>query len=107
ALAAAGGRIGSATGEGEFQTTEDYNNREEQTYRDDANVKISTLLGGAARDATAEIEARRTAIQQGIDKYFEYLDNQGKQKRDQVTAFIKNMLSLGVDPTSLSDSDFQ
>ncbi len=35
------------------------------------------------------------------------MDNQGKQKRDQVTAFIKNMLSLGVDPTQLSDSDFQ
>ncbi len=107
ALAAAGGRIGSATGESEFQTTENYNNQEEQTYRDDANVKVSQLLGGASRDATAEIEARRTSIQQGIDKYFEFLDNQGKQKRDQVTAFIKNMLSLGVDPTSLSDSDFQ
>jgi LysM repeat protein len=107
ALAAAGGRIGSATGEGEFQTTENYNNQEEQTYRDDANVKISQLLGAATRDATAEIEARRTAIQQGADKYFAFLDNQGKQKRDQVTAFIKNMLALGVDPTSLSDTDFQ
>ena len=107
ALAAAGGRIGSATGESEFQTTENYNNQEAQTYQDDANVKISQLLGGATRDATAEIEARRTAIQQGADKYFEFLDNQGKQKRDQVSAFIKNMLALGVDPTSLSDSDFQ
>ena len=107
ALAAAGGRIGSATGEGEFQTTENYNNQEAQTYQSDANVKISALLGGATRDATAEIEAKRTAIQQGVDKYFEFLDNQGKQKRDQVTAFIKNMLALGVDPTQLSDSDFQ
>jgi len=106
ALAAAGGRIGSATGESEFQTTENYNNQEEQTYRSDANNKISLLLGGAARDATAEIEARRTSIKQGADKYFEFLDNQGKQKRDQVTAFIKNMLALGVDPSSLSDSDF-
>lgn len=106
ALAAAGGRIGSATGEAEFQKTEDYNNQEEQTYRSEANNRISLLLGGAARDATAEIEARRVAIQQGADKYFEFLDNQGKQKRDQVTAFIKNMLALGVDPTSLSDSDF-
>src|SRR3954463_76415 len=44
ALAAAGGRIGSATGESEFQTTENYNNQEEQTYRDDGNVKISQLL---------------------------------------------------------------
>ena len=107
ALAAAGGRIGSATGESEFQKTEDYNNQEAQTYQSDANVKISALLGGATRDATAEIEAKRTAIQQGVDKYFEFLDNQGKQKRDQVTAFIKNMLALGVDPTQLSDSDFQ
>jgi hypothetical protein len=107
ALAAAGGRIGSATGESEFQTTENYNNQEEQTYRDDGNVKISQLLGAATRDATAEIEARRTAIKEGADKYFEFLDNQGKQKRDQVTAFIKNMLALGVDPSSLSDSDFQ
>ena len=107
ALAAAGGRIGSATGESEFQTTENYNNQEAQTYQSDANVKISALLGGATRDATAEIEAKRTAIQQGVDKYFEFLDNQGKQKRDQVTAFIKNMLALGVDPTQLSDSDFQ
>ncbi len=107
ALAAAGGRIGSATGESEFQKTEDYNNQEAQTYQSDANVKISALLGGATRDATAEIEAKRTAIQQGVDKYFEFLDNQGKQKRDQVTAFIKNMLALGVDPTQLSDSNFQ
>ncbi len=107
ALAAAGGRIGSATGESEFQTTENYNNQEEQTYRDDANNKIASLMSAASKDATDEIAAKRTALQQGIDKYFEFLDNQGKQKRDQVTAFIKNMLSLGVDPTQLNDSDFQ
>lgn len=107
ALAAAGGRIGSATGESEFQTTENYNNQEEQTYRDEGNVKISQLLGAAMRDADTEIKNRRDAIQQGIDKYFDFLDNQGKRKRDQVTAFVKNMLALGVDPSSLSDSDFE
>lgn len=107
ALAAAGGRIGSATGESEFQKTEDYNNQEEQTYRSEANLKISQLFGQATRDADTEIKAKRESIQQGIDKYFEFLDNQGKRKRDQVSAFVKNMLALGVDPTSLSDSDFQ
>lgn len=107
ALAAAGGRIGSATGEAEFRTTEDYNNQEEQTYRNEGNVKISQLLGAATRDADAEIKAKRDSIQQGIDKYFEFLENQGKQKRDQVSAFVKNMLALGVDPSQLSDADFQ
>lgn len=107
ALAAAGGRIGSATGESEFQTTENYNNQEEQTYRDEANNKIAALLSTASRDATAEIAAKRAAIQEGADKYFEFLDNQGKQKRDQVSVFVKNMLALGVDPSQLSDSDFQ
>lgn len=107
ALAAAGGRIGSATGESEFQKTEDYNNQEAQTYQNEANVKISQLFGQATRDADTEIKAKRDSIQQGIDKYFEFLDNQGKRKRDQVSAFVKNMLVLGVDPTSLSDSDFQ
>ncbi len=107
ALAAAGGRIGSATGEAEFQKTEDYNNQEEQTYRSEANLRISQLFGQATRDADTEIKNKREAIQQGIDKYFEFLDNQGKQKRDQVSAFVKNMLALGVDPTSLSDSDFE
>ncbi len=107
ALAAAGGRIGSATGESEFQTTENYNNQEEQTYRSEANLKISALYGQANRDADAEIKTRREAIQQGIDKYFEFLDNQGLRKREQVSAFVKNMLALGVDPTSLSDSDFE
>lgn len=107
ALAAAGGRIGSATGESEFQKTEDYNNQEEQTYRSEANLKISQLFGQATRDADAEIKARRESIQQGIDKYFEFLDNQGKRKRDQVSAFVKNMLALGVDPSSLSDADFE
>jgi murein DD-endopeptidase MepM/ murein hydrolase activator NlpD len=107
ALAAAGGRIGSPTGEAEFRTTEDYNNQEEQTYRSEANLRISQLFGQATRDADTEIKAKREAIQQGIDKYFDFLDNQGKRKRDQVTAFVKNMLALGVDPTSLSDSDFQ
>ncbi len=107
ALAAAGGRIGSPTGEAEFRTTEDYNNQEEQTYRNEANVKISQLLGAATRDADAEIKAKRESIQQGIDKYFEFLDNQGKRKRDQITAFVRNMLALGVDPSSLSDADFE
>jgi murein DD-endopeptidase MepM/ murein hydrolase activator NlpD len=107
ALAAAGGRIGSATGEAEFQKTEDYNNQEEQTYRSEANLRISQLFGQATRDADTEIKNKREAIQQGIDKYFEFLDNQGKRKRDQVSAFIKNMLALGVDPTSLSDADFE
>ena len=107
ALAAAGGRIGSATGESEFQTTENYNNQEEQTYRSEANLKISALYGQANRDADAEIKTRREAIQQGIDKYFEFLDNQGTRKREQVSAFVKNMLALGVDPTSLSDDDFE
>ena len=107
ALAAAGGRIGSATGEAEFQKTEDYNNQEEQTYRSEANLRISQLFGQATRDADTEIKNKREAIQQGIDKYFEFLDNQGKRKRDQVSAFVKNMLALGVDPTSLSDADFE
>lgn len=107
ALAAAGGRIGSATGEAEFQKTEDYNNQEEQTYRGEANLKISALYSQANRDADAEIKSRREAIQQGVDKYFEFLDNQGTRKREQVSAFVKNMLALGVDPTSLSDSDFE
>lgn len=107
ALAAAGGRIGSATGESEFQTTEDYNNREEQTYRDEGNTKISALYGMATRDADAEIQNKKQAIQQGIDKYFEFLDNQGKRKREQVSAFVKQMLSLGIDPSSLEDKDFE
>ena len=107
ALAAAGGRIGSATGESEFQTTENYNNQEVQTYRNEANLKISQLFGQATRDADAEIKTKREAIQQGIDKYFEFLDNQGQRKREQVSAFVKNMLALGVDPTQLSDADFQ
>lgn len=107
ALAAAGGRIGSATGESEFQTTENYNNQEEQTYRSEANLKISALYGQANRDADAEIKLRKESIQQGIDKYFEFLENQGQRKREQVSAFVKNMLALGVDPTSLSDSDFE
>ena len=67
ALAAAGGRIGSATGEAEFRTTEDYNNQEEQTYRSEANVKISQLLGASMRDAQTEIEAKRAAIKEGAD----------------------------------------
>lgn len=107
ALAAAGGRIGSPTGEAEFQRTEDYNNQEEQTYRSEANQKISALYGQANRDADAEIQARKQAIQQGIDKYFEFLDNQGKRKREQVSAFVKHMLAVGVDPTSLTDQDFE
>jgi len=107
ALAAAGGRIGSATGESEFQTTENYNNQEVQTYQNEANVKISSLLGGATRDATAEIEAKRAAIQQGADKYFEFLETQGQRKKDQITSFLKNMLALGVDPKEISDADFE
>ncbi len=107
ALAAAGGRIGSATGEAEFRTTEDYNNQEEQTYRSEANVKISQLLGASMRDAQAEIEAKRVAIKEGADKYFEFLETQGQRKKDQITSFLKNMLALGVDPKEISDADFE
>jgi murein DD-endopeptidase MepM/ murein hydrolase activator NlpD len=107
ALAAAGGRIGSATGEAEFRTTEDYNNQEENTYRNEGNVKISSLLGAATRDAQAEIEAKRAAIKEGADKYFEFLETQGQRKKDQVTSFLRNMLALGVDPNEIDDKDFE
>lgn len=107
ALAAAGGRIGSATGEAEFRTTEDFNNQEEQTYRSEANVKISQLLGASMRDAQTEIEAKRTAIKEGAEKYFQFLETQGQRKKDQITSFLKNMLALGVDPKEISDADFE
>lgn len=107
ALAAAGGRIGSATGEAEIRTTEDFNRQEEQTYHSEANAKIAALLDVATRDATAEIAAKRAAIQEGADKYFEFLETQGQRKRDQITAFLRNMLALGVDPNEISDKDFE
>jgi len=107
ALAAAGGRIGSPTGESEVQNVENMNNQEAQTYQNDANQKISALFGYANQDAQNEITAKRASIQQGIDKYLQFLDTQGQQKKAQITAFVKNMISLGVDPTQLSDADFQ
>ncbi len=107
ALAAAGGRIGSPTGESEVQNVENMNNQEAQTYQNDANQKISALFGYANQDAQNEITAKRASIQQGIDKYLQFLDTQGQQKKNQITAFVKNMISLGVDPKQLSDSDFQ
>ncbi|KND49810.1 MAG: hypothetical protein AB203_01835 [Parcubacteria bacterium C7867-008] len=107
ALAAAGGRIGSATGESEFRATEDFNNQEEQTYRSEANVKIGALLGAASKDAQAEIEAKRVAIKEGADKYFEFLETQGGRKKEQITSFLRNMLALGVDPTEIDDKDFE
>lgn len=107
ALAAAGGRIGSATSEGEFQNVENMNNAEAQTYQDEANNKINSLLSTAAKDATDEINAKRTAISQGADKYLEYLSGVSARKQAQATALVKNMLTLGVDPTNLSDSDVQ
>ncbi len=107
ALAAAGGRIGSATGESEIRATEDFNNQEEQTYRSEANVKIGALLGAASRDAQTEIEAKRAAIKEGADKYFEFLETQGARKKDQITSFLRNMLALGVDPSEIEDKDFE
>lgn len=107
ALAAAGGRIGSATGESEIRATEDFNNQEEQTYRSEGNVKVGALLGAASRDAQAEIEAKRAAIKEGTDKYFEFLETQGARKKDQITSFLRNMLALGVDPTEIEDKDFE
>lgn len=107
ALAAAGGRVGSATGEAEIRNVEDMNNSEEHTYQLEANNKINALLNDAAKDATAEIAAKRLAIQQGADKYLEYLSSVSERKQSQVTAFIKRMLSLGVDPSTLSDQEFE
>lgn len=107
ALEAAGGRTGSATGESEIQTVEKANDQEAQTYQDSGNLKVNALFGQADTDAQAEIDAKRASIQQGIDKYFQYLDTQSTQKKDQITAFVKKMISLGVDPSTLSDSDFQ
>lgn len=107
ALAAAGGRVGSATGEAEFRNVEDWNNQEERTYQDEANNKINSLVNAASKDATAEIAAKRAAIQQGADKYLEHLSTVFERKQTQVSSFIKNMLALGVDPTTLSDSDME
>lgn len=107
ALAAAGGRIGSATGESEFQNIENTNNAEEQTYKDELSAKIASLYAQSDKDSTAESTAKRAAIQQGAEKYLEFLSGVSSRKQTQVTALVKNMLALGVDPSSLSDADFQ
>lgn len=107
ALAAAGGRVGSATGEAEYQNVENMNNAEEQTYRDEAQNKVNALLGSADKDATDEINARRASIQQGAEKYIEFLNTQSQRKSTQVAALVKKMLSLGVDPSQISDTDIE
>jgi murein DD-endopeptidase MepM/ murein hydrolase activator NlpD len=107
ALAAAGGRVGSATGEAEIRNVEDMNRQEENTYLDEANAKIASLMNQADKDATSEIQARRASIQQGAEKYLDFLSNVSQRKQSQASAFIKNMLALGIDPSSLSDTDFE
>ena len=107
ALAAAGGRAGSATGEAQIQDVENTDDQEANTYQDEANAKIQALLGQSDQDAQTEIQNQRAAIQQGAQSYFQYLDSLSSQKQAQMTAFVKNMLAMGVDPTQLSSSDMQ
>jgi len=107
ALEAAGGRVGSATGEAQIQDVENTDDQEANTYQDEANAKISALLGQADTDAQTEIQNQRAAIQQGAQSYFQYLDSLSSSKQNQMTAFVKNMVAMGVDPTQLSDADLQ
>lgn len=104
---ARGGRIGSDFGATEIDTVEGFNRQDEDLYRREANSKISALFDLAARDATAEITAKRAAIEKSVDKYFEFLGTQNERKQQQLSNFVQYMLALGVDPASLSDADLK
>ncbi len=81
ALAAAGGRVGSATGEAQIQDVENTDDQEANTYQDEANAKVQALLGQADTDAQTEIQNQRAAIQQGAQSYFQYLDSLSVRSR--------------------------
>lgn len=95
ALAAAGGRIGSATGESEIRQTEDRNNEDENLYRQENAVKVAALYGKANTDALTEIEKRRAAIQKGQEDYITYASTASQNKQKKGAEFIKGLLAQG------------
>jgi murein DD-endopeptidase MepM/ murein hydrolase activator NlpD len=94
-LAAAGGRVGSATGEAEVRRTEDTNDDEENYYRRDAALKVAALEGQASKAAFEENERRRSSIAKGFDEYIQYSKDAMKQRNQAGLERIKQWIAAG------------
>ncbi len=104
---ARGGRIGSDFGASETATVGNFNNQDEALYRTEAQSKITALFDLASRDATAEIAQKREAIGKSAETYLQFLGTQNERKQQQVSDFVRYMVALGVEPSTLSSSDIE
>lgn len=95
ALAAAGGRIGSATGEGEIRRTEDLNDQQANEMRTQNQLQVQALYGMADQAAIDESNRRLAAFSKAAEDAVNYLNTAPKQKAAAGLEKVRQLLASG------------
>lgn len=107
AIQARSGTLGSDFGFAQTDKINEANTATEASIQAEQQAKIAGILGLARKDAADEIAAKRTAQQQGLTDYINYLGQQGTRRAANIAKIAGGILDQGltidsIDPTQLS-----
>lgn len=101
---ARGGLLGSDFGAAQTNTINAATEQQVDTVNQELDSKIKLLMGEIDRDASAEYQAKREAIAQGVDKYTEYITMGQERKKEKLSNAAAYLLSNGITDISQINS---
>lgn len=96
AAQARGGLLGSDFGAAQTNTINDYTEKQVDTVNQELQSKIQQLMGEISQDASAELAAKREAMNKGADAYTEFITKGQERKKAQLSKAAGLMLGSGI-----------
>lgn len=103
AIQARSGLLGSDFGAAQTKKVESANIEAEQSVEAERLAKIAEIMGEANTLASAEIESRRKAQQEGLDSYLQYQATKAERKTKNLGNLVASLFNKNVDPSTLTD----
>lgn len=102
---ARGGLLGSDFGSAQSNTINDATEKQVDSVNEELDMKIKYLMGEIDKDASAEYQAKRDAINQGTDKYTEFITMGQERKKAQLSKAAQYLLGIGITDVSQMNKD--
>lgn len=103
ATQARSGLLGSDFGAAQTDKTISYNTDIENSILDEQNAAISAILNSVRNTASAEIEKRRKAKEEGAANYLSFLGERASRRKENLSSLGKLLVSKGI--KDISDID--
>lgn len=105
AISARGGILGSDFSVAQKQKVQDYNTGIERGIQSERLAAIGAIMGNVRSSVRDEMEAKRTARQQGAENYLAYLSASGERKENNLSLLAQDFVAQGVDPNELDPQE--